>query len=350
MYAICILTGIIIAYICGVKEGKKLGLTKTFITNGVLIIVPIAIIGARTWYVLFNRDSFDSFAEICGFSNGRFQGLQGLAIQGGLIASLIAIYFYCKNNKVSLYKVFDIVAPGFLIGQIFGRYGNFFNKELYGPVIENETLFKFILPSFITDGMLINGNYRHPAFLYESCLNLLGLILIFNLRRKYQKLRSGDLMGVYLIWYGIVRCITESIRLQSGVDDPLMLGSIPVSIAISILGILLGITFLVVKRYIKQLDSPLYQDIINNTKEEKIDTVIFDLDGTLLDTELLIHSSFIYTFNKYFPNKELTDEELDSFFGPTLHETFSRYTKDEKLINEMIEYYRAYNKEHHSIK
>lgn len=347
LYAICILFGIVLAYFIGIKEGKKLGLKKNDILLGLFIIVPISIIGARLWYVLFNLSSFKNFGEVCGFYNGKFEGLAGLAIQGGVIAALISIIIYCHVKKMSLYKVLDIVAPGFLIGQICGRYGNFFNQELYGPIVKNTEIFKYIFPSWIVDNMEIGGHFRHPAFFYESSLNLLGLIIILLLRRKSQKLKSGDLMGIYLVWYGLVRIVTENIRLQSGVDEPLMLGNVSVSILISVLFITLGILFLILKRVIKKFNSTNYQDIINNVLDNQIDTVIFDLDGTLLDTKPLIDHTFTYVFQKYYPNHELTKEELNSFFGPTLYDTFSKYCKDEDKINEMIEVYRKYNKEHH---
>ena len=348
LYAICILIGIIIAYIMGIKEGKKLGLNSSDILLGVVIIVPIAIVGARLWYTLFNFDKINSIPKFFGFENGKFVGLQGLAIQGGVIAALIAIIIYTKKKNISLFKVLDIVAPGFLIGQICGRYGNFFNQELYGPEIKNFEVVQFFIPRFILNNMYIDSAYRHPAFFYESCLNLIGLIIVLTLRRKYTKLKSGDLIGFYLIWYGFVRTITESIRLSSGVAEPLMLLGVPVSMLVAILGIVLGTVFLVLKRRISAIDAPYYQDIISEIKSKKIDTIICDLDGTLLNTKPLIDHSFVYTFQHYFPNKELTDEELNSFFGPTLYDTFSRYENDPKKIDEMIEYYREYNKEHHN--
>ena len=349
LYAICILIGIIIAYISGVKEGKRLGLSSSFISYGVIIIVPIAIIGARLWYFLFNISEFSSFAEFFGFRNGRFIGLSGLAIQGGVIASLIAIFIYCKINKVSLYKVLDIVAPGFLIGQICGRYGNFFNQELYGAVVNNTEIFRYLLPSWIVDNMYIQGAYRHPVFLYESSLNLIGLIVILQLRKKYNKLKSGDLMGVYLCWYGLVRIFTETLRTQSGVNEPLKLGPIYVSILLSVIFVITGILYLILKRCIKKLNgNVLYKDIIKENEDNKIDTVIFDLDGTLLNTKPLIDATFKYVFDKYYPSYQLTDEELNSFFGPTLYQTFSRFEKDDKKIDEMISCYRSWNKEHHN--
>lgn len=342
LYAICILIGILIAVYMGVKEGKKLGIYSDFVYYGVILTVPMAIIGARLWYILFNLDDSWSFSKIIGLEGG----MSGLAIQGGVIAALITIYFYCKAKKMPLYKVLDIVAPGFLIGQICGRWGNFFNKELYGPVVQNVDMFKAILPSFITRNMYISGAYRHPTFLYEAALNLIGLIIILVLRRKSKKLESGDLMGVYLVWYGFVRIITESLRAKSGANEVLMLGPIKVSILISVLFIIGGITYILLKHHFGPRTK--YQDILTYVSENQIDTVLFDLDGTLLDSQALLNLSFQHTLNEFYPDYQITEEDYNSFNGPTLRETFSRFTSDEAKINEMIKYYRQFNMANHT--
>lgn len=347
-YAVCILIGIVLAVVAGVREGKKIGIPSDYIYTGLVIVLPCAIIGARLWYVLFNLSHFHSFMEVIGFnSNGQFVGLSGLAIQGGVLASLIAIYLYCRFRKISLYRILDVVAPGFLIGQICGRWGNFFNHELYGPKVVNTDLFEALLPSFITENMRIpeNGPYYHPTFLYESLLNLLGLIVMFVLRRKSKKLQSGDLIGLYMIWYGGVRIFTEILRGKSGADEILMVGNVPVSILFSVLFIVGGIAFLVVKRFFCPKTS--YLSLLKEIRENRYDTVLFDLDGTLLNTKELIDRSFIHTFEHFRPTLRLSDEELDSFFGPSLKQTFSRYSDDETEIAEMIAYYRSFNVEAH---
>ena len=342
-YAIFILTGVILAVILGVKEGKKLGIASDIIYTGVVITLPIAIIGARLWYVLFNISSFSSFGEVLGFKNGQFVGLSGLAIQGGVIAALITVYIYCRKRNVKLYRILDVVAPGFLIGQILGRWGNFCNHELYGPIVKNPEFLKAI--PILGENMFINGAYRHPTFLYESALNLIGLIIMLVLRRKSKKLQSGDLIGIYLIWYGMVRIFTESLRSMSGANEILKWGPIPVSIAISFIFIICGIAFLVLKRCFGPKEK--YQDVIKFVNDNKIDTVLFDLDGTLLNTKPLIDKSFIHTFEHFRPDYKLSDEELDSFFGPTLYQTFSRYSNDEEEIQAMIQFYRDFNVPNH---
>lgn len=332
-YAIFILLGVVLAVIAGVREGKKIGIPSEYIYTGVCIVLPCAILGARLWWDLFNIDKIHSFIDVFAIWDG------GLAIQGGVIAALITIYFYCRYRKFSFYRILDVVAPGFLIGQICGRWGNFCNHELYGPIVKHPDFLKSI--PILGENMFIDGAYRHPVFLYESLLNLVGLVLMLLFRRKFKKLESGDLIGGYLVWYGIVRIFTESLRMNSGVNEPLMAGPIPMSILTSVIFILCGIAFLVAKRFIGPRTN--YAKLMETIKENKYDTVLFDLDGTLLNTRELINRSFVHTFEHFRPDHVLTDEELDSFFGPSLRQTFSRYSTDEQEIEEMIHYYRQFN-------
>lgn len=346
-YAICILIGILLALWHGIKEGKKLGISSDFIYLGLIIILPVSILGARLWWYIFNVDEISSLSEFLGLQGG----LSGLAIQGGVIAAIISVYIYCKKRHVALYKVLDILAVGLILGQICGRWGNFCNHELYGGAVENTDLFLKLLPSFITDNMYIKGSYLlkglsegyyHPMFLYESMLNLLGLIIIFVVRRKWKGLKSGDLVGFYLVWYGVVRCITESFRLEGEV---LLFAGVRVSIVTSICFIVCGLAFLIIKRFIGPKKG--YIECIEEVSEKHSNTLIFDLDGTLINSYDWIKRSFIHTFEHFYPEHILTDDELKSFFGPTLMETFAKYAKDEEEVKEMIEYYRKYNWEAH---
>ena len=346
-YAIFILTGASLGIWQCVREGKKIGVSTDDIYWLTLFALPLAIIGARLWYVIFNASDFHSFGEVLGFRNGKFIGLQGLGIQGGIIAALITIYVVCRIRNINFYRVLDLLAPGILIGQIFGRFGNFFNHELYGPEVTSQFGINFLknIPILGTN-MYIDGAFRHPVFLYEALLNLCGVIFMLVMRRKFRKLRHGDLIGIYLIWYGSVRIFTESLRLNSGVSEPLMLGPIPVSIAISVLFVLLGSAFLVLKTFFGPKER--YLGLSNPVKDKnKFDIVIFDNDGTLIDSKKLIFESFIHTFSKFRPDYILKDEELETFFGPTLKQTFSRYAKDEEELNEMIAYYREFNEKMH---
>ena len=344
-YALFILLGVVVAFVFLLREAKKLGISSEDIYIGTLITLPLAIIGARVWYILFNLSNFKSFENIFGFYNGHFEGLSGLAIQGGVIVVLITLFIFSRKRGISLYRLLDAAMPTILIGQIFGRWGNFFNQELYGPVIQTEWYRNFIHTIF-GGQMFIDGAERHPVFFYEGFLNTLGVIFMFVIRRKDKKfLLSGDMGGIYLIWYGSVRIFTETLRLYGDPKDPLMMGPIPVSIFISVLFIVLGITFLVLKRFYGPKEK--YADVIEFFKTNKPSIILFDLDGTLLNTRTLIDRSFVHTFEHFRPDMQLTDDDLDSFFGPTLYQTFSRFSEDKDEIEEMVKYYREYNIANH---
>ena len=134
-YSICILLGIILAGIIINKEAKRSNIPATFITNLIFWCVVFGIIGARIYYVLFNLDYYSSYPiEIIKIWNG------GLAIHGGMIAGLITLIIYCKKYKVNGLKMLDIAAPGLILAQAIGRWGNFFNAEAHGGVVSKAFL------------------------------------------------------------------------------------------------------------------------------------------------------------------------------------------------------------------
>ena len=203
-YSFMIMLGLAMAIVLGVREGNKLGITTNDIIDGVIIIVPLSIVGTRLWYVIFEWHRYaNDLMGIFSIGDG------GLAIHGGFITAFISAYVYTKIKKINLFSGFDIMVPGFLIAQASGRWGNFFNKEAHGGVIggldenyinvtertwdsassgvlaNNEPIWdaqrsflsdKLHLPDFITNNMFISGpdgiNYYHPTFLYESVWNV----------------------------------------------------------------------------------------------------------------------------------------------------------------------------------
>lgn len=133
----------------------------------------------------------------------------------------------------------DILVVGIIIGQAIGRWGNFFNGEAFGPATTLAYLQSIHIPKFIIDGMLIDGVYHIPTFLYESTWCLLGFISMLILR-SFKKLPLGALTSFYLIWYGIARFFIEGLR-----TDSLMLFSLKVAQLVSIIFIIAGIIILI---------------------------------------------------------------------------------------------------------
>lgn len=255
LYSLCILVGIILAFILIRKESKRFNIKDDFISNLIFWCVIYGIVGARIYYVLFNLDYYmHSPIEIIKVWNG------GLAIHGGIIAGLITLIYFCKKEKVSIIKILDISCIGLIVGQACGRWGNFFNMEAYGSEVTRGFLENLHLPEFIINGMHIGGHYYHPTFLYESLFCVLGLIIMLLIRR-IPKIKQGMIISFYLVWYGILRYFIEALR-----TDSLMLGNIKVAQLVSILFILLGIIGFILS-IIKKID---YNKIEKNIKDKRI--------------------------------------------------------------------------------
>lgn len=357
-YAIFIMTGLIFAVIMSYFEFKRAKVDTEILWDGVLIFVFVGILGARLWYVfsdilksigdgtLSNNSFIKNPLEIIGLTSSGFQ-LAGLAIHGGIVFVFIGLIFFTKRKKISYWFMMDVVGPGFLLGQAMGRWGNFINRELKGPIINNLNW----LPAFIRERMDfasgVNGvnvnnppQYHHPVFLYESTWNLIGLVLILVLRHK-KKFKLGDIFAFYLVWYGIGRIPNEVLRIMESSlsGEPLAVGGLSISIMTSAALIIAGILVFVLKRkFFKNL--PFYDEYGKKA-------VLFDLDGTLLDTFELIVINTKETFKKFKPEINLSDKELKAFFGPTLDESFSWYEKDPKKVKQMVAYYRERNKINH---
>lgn len=236
-YSLCILLGVIVAYILITREGKKQGLTKEFTSDLIFYTLIIGILGARVYYCVFNLDYYlANPSEILKIYNG------GLAIHGGVIAGLIFVYFYTKKKNVSFIKILDIVAPAVIIAQSFGRWGNFFNQEAHGGITTYQNLKNMHIPEFIINGMHIEDKYYYPTFFFESIWCLIGFIILM-IARKNKNLRKGFQIGFYFIWYGIGRFFIEALR-----TDSLMFFGLKIAQIVSLIGIIIGIIIIVTNR------------------------------------------------------------------------------------------------------
>lgn len=236
-YSLCILLGVIVAYILITREGKKQGLPKEFISDLIFYTLIIGILGARVYYCVFNLDYYlANPSEILKIYNG------GLAIHGGVIAGLIFVYFYTKKKNVSFIKILDIVAPAVIIAQSFGRWGNFFNQEAHGGITTYQNLKNMHIPEFIINGMHIEGKYYYPTFFFESIWCLIGFIILMFVRRN-KNLRKGFQIGFYFIWYGIGRFFIEAFR-----TDSLIFFGLKIAQIVSLIGIIIGIIIIVTNR------------------------------------------------------------------------------------------------------
>ena len=210
-YAIAIVTGIIACTLVARPMMKKRGLKTDLLIDLLIGIIPLAIIGARLWYVLFDIKSFlgygsfwKDFVKMISIRDG------GLAIYGGVIGGALGIIIVCKIHKVNMFKVLDIGATLLPLGQAIGRWGNFFNQEVYGQTITNPTWQFFpIAVEIDTSGAIV---WHQALFFYESFLNILAFIGLYMFFFKRKGTTNGYSVALYFISYGLIRAILENFR------------------------------------------------------------------------------------------------------------------------------------------
>lgn len=208
-YAIIITLGMITAFAYCACRAKQEKILFDDLLDMAMFAIIFGILGARLYYVLMSLDEINSFYDAIAIWNG------GLAIYGGIIAGALTVFIICKIKKISFPKVADAAAPGVMIAQAIGRWGNFFNGEAFGEEVGEDFLLRMGLISrnssyiFGTSRMV----YVHPTFLYESLWNVIGFVLI-NLVYKKKKF-DGQIVLMYVAWYGFGRMLIEGLRMDS---------------------------------------------------------------------------------------------------------------------------------------
>lgn len=241
-YGILIVLGIFIGMFIAYYNSKKLNLDFEKIIDGFLVAFPCAIVGARAYYVFFEFDNFkNNIWSIFNLRTG------GLAIHGGLIGALIGTIIYCKFKKIEMMKYLDVVAPSLILAQAIGRWGNFMNGEAHGDVVSYEFISKF--PEFIQKGMYLDGHYYNPTFLYESIWNLIIFLILMIILHKKKSNENGVVIASYAVLYSVGRLFIESLR-----TDSLMIGNIRIAQFMSILGVIIGITYIIYVKSKKHLN------------------------------------------------------------------------------------------------
>ena len=199
MVALAFLLGILLC----ARYAPKFGISPENFYDLVLWVIPLSILGARLYFVIFQVDYYLAHpAEILAVWEG------GLAIYGGLIAGFLTTFVYCRCKKLSFPAMLDVLSFGVLPGQAIGRWGNFFNREAFGA--ETEIFCRMGLTA--PDGSTI---FVHPTFLYESVWNLVGLTALILLSRRRRRRYDGQYFLMYLFWYGLGRAWIEGLRTDS---------------------------------------------------------------------------------------------------------------------------------------
>lgn len=228
-YGVIICFGIIVAFSYLAWRANQVGINFDNVLDYTLWTVPIAVLGARLYYVLFSlKDhTYHSFLEVISPRDG------GLAIYGGVLVGALMVFLVARHKKQSFCMMGDMVVPGVMIAQAIGRWGNFVNAEAYGGMTT--------LPwrMGIRKLGMAETIYVHPTFLYESLWNVIGftLINIFYKKKKF----NGQIILEYACWYGLGRMLIEGLR-----TDSLYIGSLRVSQILAGVGFVLSATFLVI--------------------------------------------------------------------------------------------------------
>lgn len=227
-YGLIITSAIVLDFILLSIMCKKYGYDKDMPFDLVLSAVILGIVGARLFSVIFDAGS--SIADFFSFRDG------GMSIIGGLIGGIIGVGLYAIIKKCNFFMVTDCLAPLVILAQGIGRWGNFFNQEVYGQEVLNESL------QWFPYAVNIDGSWYQALFFYESVLNILGFVLLIFLL-KYNRKHYGITTGSYLIYYGAIRFFLEALR-----DNEFILrwGAVPISQLMSAIMVLTGVTIIVV--------------------------------------------------------------------------------------------------------
>lgn len=235
-YGIMITLGVISTLTVAVFEAKRRGENWEHVLNAALIVIPMGIVGARLYHVI-DRWDFYSQNPVLIF------GGAGLGIFGAVIGGAIGLLIYTRWKKLSTLRWMDIVAPGLILAQAIGRWGNYFNQELYGYPTDLPWAI-YIEPAHRLPGFE-NYSRFHPLFFYESMWNLLGFTLLMLLGRKLRnRLIDGDIFLMYAIFYSSGRIFLERLK-----PEVWTLGGFPTASWISIIAIVVSVAVIAYRHY-----------------------------------------------------------------------------------------------------
>lgn len=219
-YGIIIGIGMLLGITLAARDAERRGIGEDTVYDFALLGIVFGVIGARLYYVFFRWDNYrGNLLEILNLRAG------GLAIYGGVIGGILSLMFYCKRKKQNFLNLADSLILGVLVGQILGRWGNFFNAEAFGRY--TDSLFAMQLRRDIVNPIMINSALLqhlvrvngvdyiqvHPTFLYESVWNL--CLLLFLLWYRPKKRFTGEIFFLYLGGYGLGRVWIEGLRTDS---------------------------------------------------------------------------------------------------------------------------------------
>jgi phosphatidylglycerol:prolipoprotein diacylglycerol transferase len=234
-YGIMLVVAIIAAMLLIRAEAKRRGENPDHVFTGILLVVPLGFIGARAYHVI---DQWSYYSQ----NPSEIIGGAGLGIFGAVIGGAIGVVIYTKWRKLSNLRWCDICAPGIILAQAIGRWGNYFNQEVYGKPTDLPWAI-YINPENRAAGYESFEQY-HPLFFYESMLNLIGCIMLLIIGRKFKtRLIDGEIFFLYIIYYSTIRFCLEWLRI-----DPWTIAGLPTACWISLVAIIISIAVIIYRR------------------------------------------------------------------------------------------------------
>ena len=244
-YGIIIAIGMIIGVTLVLREARRCKVNEDNIMDCAVYVLLMGILGARIYYVIFEWEYYkNNLADIIKIRNG------GLAIYGGIIAGVITLFIFCKIKKINPLQILDMAVLGLVVGQMCGRWGNFFNREAFGRYYTGKFAMQIPLEEAngLTDELIshaVNGFISvHPTFLYESIWNMCLLFILYAFRKH--KKNHGEVFALYLCGYGIGRALIEGLR-----TDQLTIGNTGIAISqlLSIIFAICGLVYIIYSHF-----------------------------------------------------------------------------------------------------
>ena len=269
-YAIMIVCGIILATVVVGLLFKRRNIPVEWVLDLLLCVLPIGIVCARLFYCITGGVPFPYW-----FSLDEDHGIRagGLSIIGGVMGGVLGVVLFCVIHKINFLRVADCVAPGVILAQGIGRWGNFFNQEVYGGLVENTSLQWFPFAVYIEN----TNSWRYAFFFYESVLNIIAFALLFTLLWKFRKKPGGLALAGYLFGYGVVRAIMEPLRAPQYILGDSVQVSWVMAIVMAVAGVMLALCLLIwnYKKYGRLFGAPdeaeAYADLpVYYTKEARL--------------------------------------------------------------------------------
>lgn len=217
-YGIIIATAVCASYLVAQKRAAFYAITQQQIDSLLPFLLVGSIVSARLYHVVDKWEYYRiHILETLFIWHG------GIGIYGAILGGLIVLFWYSKKHNLSLLSLLDLIAPSLAFGQVIGRWGNFFNQEAFGP--PTNLPWKIYIDSTHRPIQWQQFTYFHPVFLYESLLNLLAFFVLMILAKRFRA-KSGTIAGLYFVFYGLIRLVTEQFRFDTATIGPLKVATL----------------------------------------------------------------------------------------------------------------------------